>query len=476
MQIEQNVQAPASSFMSKLMKRYGAIGGKLGLAIMDQGLFAGSNFLVNVLLARWMLPDEYGAYAVGFAWFLVAQNLYEALVTEPMAIYGAGKYSKQTKRYFGAAFLFHIWFSLLVAVPFFAGASLMQQSSPLVGISLFATALLMPALLARWLFRQPFYVISNIRPAVIGSVIYLVLVLAATVIFHLIPVTESHLTLFVMEQASSQSVFWIVDASLLNPFTAVAANGIAGGITALIMTFFFVKPDFRSSAEVHHREVYTTHLKYGRWSSVEHLMMWFRSNIFYLVIPIMYDLSVSGALRALSNIEMPVYLTLTAIGAVTLPAFVRTYNNDGYNALMRRVQKIRIMVMALTGGMAVIFIVGGQWIVNMLYDGRYDTYTTMPILISMAAQLVLFGLTAPLDLSLRARGLIKHNFVARLLPNLLVVTLGMFIVVEYGLLGAKIAMAVTTFVHLLVLLYLHRKVAKGQSAQSAATVPVPVGD
>jgi hypothetical protein len=37
---------------------------KGSLAVLDQGLFSGANFIVNILLARWLAPEEYGAFAV----------------------------------------------------------------------------------------------------------------------------------------------------------------------------------------------------------------------------------------------------------------------------------------------------------------------------------------------------------------------------------------------------------------------------
>ena len=37
---------------------------KGGLAILDNGLISGSNFLLGILLARWLAPEEYGAYAL----------------------------------------------------------------------------------------------------------------------------------------------------------------------------------------------------------------------------------------------------------------------------------------------------------------------------------------------------------------------------------------------------------------------------
>ncbi len=472
MQTPQPVQRTKSGFIADLIQRYGKLGGKLGLAIFDQGLFAGSNFLVNVFLARWMMPSEYGAYAVSFAWFLIAQNLYEALMLEPMAIYGAGKYAAHSKRYFGAVFLFHIWFSLVVAIPFFIGTSLTRQSSPLVSLALFATALLMPTLLARWLFRQPFYITSTIRLAVLGSIIYLVSVLVSVTFFHLIPVSTTHLTLDVVHYSTTRSVFWVVDGSLLNPFTAVLANGMAGGFTALVMIFLFVKPIFASSPELRHQDVYLTHLKYGRWSSFERVLMWFPANIFYLLMPVFYDLAVSGALRALTNIEMPLYLTLTAISAVLLPSFVRTYTNQGYDALIGRAHQLRMMLLALTVSLGLTLIVAGEWIVHILYDGKFDAYTSLPFFVAMTVHLVAFGLASPLDLSLRARGLVKINFIARLLPNLITLTFGIYMMIEHGLLGVKISMALTALTHLAILMYLNRRIREKTVLAEPSAVPV----
>ena len=35
---------------------------KGGFAAVDQGLFSAANFLVNILLARWLEPVQYGAF------------------------------------------------------------------------------------------------------------------------------------------------------------------------------------------------------------------------------------------------------------------------------------------------------------------------------------------------------------------------------------------------------------------------------
>ena len=83
-----------------------AEGGKLAallrkgsLAVTDQALFSGANFLVNVLLARRLAPEEYGAYSLAYAWFLLCAALHQSLLIEPMMIFGAGKYGDRFLRY-----------------------------------------------------------------------------------------------------------------------------------------------------------------------------------------------------------------------------------------------------------------------------------------------------------------------------------------------------------------------------------------
>ncbi len=71
------------------MMRWGTKG---GLAILEYGLIAGSNFVLGFLLARWMTPEQYGAYGLGFSIFLLLSFLYQALLLEPMSVYGGSNF------------------------------------------------------------------------------------------------------------------------------------------------------------------------------------------------------------------------------------------------------------------------------------------------------------------------------------------------------------------------------------------------
>src|SRR5262245_13042655 len=76
-------------------------------AVLDQGLFAGVNFLVNLLLARWLEPAQYGAFAAAYTVFFLLAALYTAVLTEPMLVFGAGKYAEKFQKYLGILIMGH---------------------------------------------------------------------------------------------------------------------------------------------------------------------------------------------------------------------------------------------------------------------------------------------------------------------------------------------------------------------------------
>jgi hypothetical protein len=81
---------------------------KGGLAIVDQGLISGSNFLLGILLARWLMPEQYGAYALAFSAFLLLSFLYHSLLLEPMAVFSGSTYHRSLRGYLGALVWIHL--------------------------------------------------------------------------------------------------------------------------------------------------------------------------------------------------------------------------------------------------------------------------------------------------------------------------------------------------------------------------------
>src|ERR1700685_1566655 len=75
-------------------------GMKWALSLVDQALTSAGSFGVNVLLARWMSPNQYGAFAVAFAGYLFLTGFYNALLLEPMIVIGPARHAASLRPYF----------------------------------------------------------------------------------------------------------------------------------------------------------------------------------------------------------------------------------------------------------------------------------------------------------------------------------------------------------------------------------------
>src|ERR1039458_3007017 len=100
--------------------------GKGSLALLDQGLISGSNFLVGILLARWLVPEQYGAYALAFSIFLFASGFHNALLLEPISVFGPASYGKCLPAYVGKLLRLHFVLAFFLAGLVVAGIAVLR--------------------------------------------------------------------------------------------------------------------------------------------------------------------------------------------------------------------------------------------------------------------------------------------------------------------------------------------------------------
>ena len=126
-----------------------------GLVVLDQGLFSAANFLVFVLLARWLVPEEYGAFAVSYSIFLGLALFHTAVLTEPMMVFGPGKFAGKFQQYLGLLLYGH-WVITGIIALFLAGGAFVaaRLGSAAMAQALGGLAIAAPFLLLLWLVRR----------------------------------------------------------------------------------------------------------------------------------------------------------------------------------------------------------------------------------------------------------------------------------------------------------------------------------
>lgn len=264
-------------------------------AVLDQALFSGSNFLVSLLLARWLEPTSYGAFSVAFSVLLLLGTLHTALWTEPMVVYGSGRFRETFGEYQRVLVHYHWRFGVLAGLTFaFASAGLWAGGQHEMALSLLGLASAAPLVLYLWLVRRGAYVFLEPRLAVYGGVSYLVLYLGAA---------------------------WVLlKLSLLKEVTAFLSMGAAAFFAAEVVRFR-LKVGATGAVEAGH--VRSLHWGYGRWALLAGGLSWVPGNIYYLVLPAFHGLEAAAQLKALMNLLMPVLHFNGALGQLLVPGMVR---------------------------------------------------------------------------------------------------------------------------------------------------------
>ncbi|HEY4692063.1 MAG TPA: hypothetical protein VIH16_01375, partial [Bellilinea sp.] len=154
-------------------------GKRVGYSVLDQGLYSGSHFLLNLLLARWLSPEEYGAFAISFSVYLFLSGFNYAFILDPMAVFGPlvqiSQQSIYVKRTFVLQLGLSVFLSLIVCLVGLATSK--TVSSALIGIGLS-----LPFLLSALFLRNSFYIQSETEKSALVSSVYFVTIIGAIIV------------------------------------------------------------------------------------------------------------------------------------------------------------------------------------------------------------------------------------------------------------------------------------------------------
>src|SRR5580700_11154499 len=273
---------------------------KGGLAIVDQGLISGSNFLIGILLARWLMPEQYGAFALAFSVFLLLSYVYQSFLAEPQAVFSGSAYSGSLRGYLKTLLGIHLiltFFGVVLLGGAAAIAAVLGKGNGLPG-ALAGVAIASPCILFFWLMRRSFYM--NMAPgrAAVGAFIYFVVV--------------------------TGGLFGAYKKALISPCSAyllMAIGALGTGFYLLSQINNVLPPDTASPPT--RREAWRKHWEYGRWALAVSVVTWIPYYMYYPLVSAFSGMAQAGQLRALMNLSLPMEQSYTALSILFLPYAAR---------------------------------------------------------------------------------------------------------------------------------------------------------
>lgn len=344
-------------------------------AVSDQGVYGASNFILNILLARWLSEEGYGVFATAFVAFVLARELFNALVVEPMLVFGPKQYRNRFSEYIGVLTYGQLGFAVVMSLVFIPLYALVVSGTPGVSsaglwLIFLGLALAAPFMLFMWMMRRACYASVGPRVAVQGGCLY---------------TGASLLGIGLLYYAGMMSIFLVFCvmglASLIGSLWLARSLGMRWGLPD--RTFL--------------REVVVSHWRYGRWAAASRVPLRLPGQVILIVLPIWGGLAATGTFKALVNLTFPVLEIFGALGILLIPTLARTQDPKAF----RRLTHI-LLVLFMAGGAAYALVLGlfGEVMVGWLYDGKYADHAGMLWVLGGVA--VTGGASAVLGAALRA--------------------------------------------------------------------------
>jgi O-antigen/teichoic acid export membrane protein len=321
---------------------------KGGLAIVDQGLISGSNFLIGILLARWLMPEQYGAFALAFSVFLLLSYVYQSFLAEPQAVFSGSAYSGSLRGYLKTLLGIHLiltCFGVVLLGGAAAIAAVLGQGNGLPG-ALAGVAIASPCILFFWLMRRSFYM--NMAPgrAAVGAFLYFVVVTAG--------------------------LFIAYKKSLISPFSAyllMAVAALGTGFYLLSQINKVLPPD--TTVPPTRREAWRKHWGYGKWALAVSVVTWIPYYMYYPLVSAFSGMAQAGQLRALMNLSLPMEQSYTALSILFLPYAARVCREKGISSAGPLVTRITsLFVVGAVAYWAILIPLKGP-VFHLLYGGKY---------------------------------------------------------------------------------------------------------
>jgi O-antigen/teichoic acid export membrane protein len=412
--------------------------------VSDQGLFATSNFALNVLLARWISPHDYGVFSMIFALFMLIGVIHTATLTEPMLVFGPGKYKDRFPEYLGIVTYGHLVFTALGSFLLL----LMSLGCALIGLSSFpitlaALALAAPFILLLWLMRRACYARLEPHLAASGGALYMVLMLAGAYI------------LYQREWLSAASAFGVM------------------GISSLVVSAWLVlrlrveRPPLRRSDLA--RDSLENHWRYGRWSVANEGLNWVPMNIYFVLLPIFGGLEAGASLKALMNLIMPMLQAIWALAILLLPILVRARDSDGSGEHRGFSSRVYLALIPFVLGPILYWLALGIFhhqLVDWLYGGQYTGYAALLWLLGLSP--IVAAVKQVMGQSLKALERPDQLFWAYAFSAVLTLTLGTAAVYLWGVVGAGIGLLGSQAIAAVLALTFYKRLKSSQRHQKAS--------
>lgn len=378
------------------------------VSLADQAVASATNFLTGVIIARACTKEELGLYMLGFSLISLMTDLQTSLITTPYMVYAPRLKGRAHALYTGSTLLHQLAFCLIVMLGVTCGA---------------------------------FAVTSGIGPRALGPVLRaLVLVIALIMLReHARRVSFARLrlktafsfdTCIAVGQISGLLV--LAHFGLLSASRAFWVIGLVCGIAVLGWLWSdrgFYEPRLGESL-ADFRKNWT----FGKWVFASGLIWAVSMNLYPWLLATFHGVASVGIWAACLGVVSVGGPVMVGIQNLAGPKIAHVYAAKGHQALHRLVLKITAVVATPMSLLCLVMFIWGGRLVTLMYGHQYAGNHL--IVAVLALNLLVLAVAFPFSRALFALDRAKLDFLVNFTALFIMVTLGLWLVRAFGLVGA----------------------------------------
>jgi O-antigen/teichoic acid export membrane protein len=383
---------------------------KGGVAVIEEGLFAGSNFLIGILLARWLEPVDYGAFTAAFSLFLLLGTaFYSSICVQPVLVFAPREDASRFRQYFGCLLWIHAGVASIISIATAAIAAVLWYGDSFVLAKTFlALTLAGPFITLLWLARRAHYALLKPHWPLFAGALYLVLLVLGC--------------------------YALARTHWLSPQSALIIIGAASLASSIPLIALVGPRRWASGSDLRPSATLMRHWQYGKWSALTSCMRWSTNYGYYLILPLYLGLEASAVLRAHMNLLLPILHANSAVCGILVPQFAKIAAAQRKSELRRFTYAVLALyaVGALTfWGLLLVF---AQPIFDFLYGGHYPADIRLLALLGLLP--LSGGVAGVLESALFATGRPNLAAMSYAVSALVTLTVGWGLLAMQGVMGA----------------------------------------
>jgi O-antigen/teichoic acid export membrane protein len=401
--------------------------------VADQVLVSGSNILFNILLARWLVKAEFGAFAILFSTFVLVTGLHNALLLEPMTVLGGGTFRCCLTSYQRHVLRMHVVLLL---------------------------AFLPVLVLLGWVLVPPDYSASAFSASLLGG---MAAILLYCILRRAAYISQQYGTAFVAGAANLSlalgCLFLLKTSGYLSWTTAFTTQSIAAAAASVILYTRLSKSNLGASWTIDFRTVALAHWDYGRWAVATALVFWLSAEAYCVLAGVLLGPTEAAGFRAVQNLSMLLPNFFTALSVLALPHAAARYAESGVRGLHTQVLAFLLASTVTAVVFSGLLLMTGGRVLTLLYGPGYARFAVL--LPALLCNLIFVTASQGLQMGIRATNAPRYIFQAFLAAALSTCTVGIALTRIWGLQGASVGLCFSSFSFLFVLIFRYNTVCSG---------------